>query len=328
MAITLAQVSKLEKDPLRKGIIMNILRKGKLLEYVKFENVSALRSVAIRWTALPTVAFRKINADYTANEGDVDQIYENVYAFGGEIEHDRVWKMVASSLIVDPIRLNMDMKTAAMAYTFNNYYVNGDHATDPDGIVGIKVRLDNGPSRQKVQLGAASATAHDPTASVANALHFLWKFEQAAYRANRNEFDFILANEGVVTGLARILRAAGQTGGSLFDTTKDIFDRDVLTYRGKPLVDIGLKADQATEIITNTEVAADADADSTSLYFVPQNTDQGIMGIQLRNMETFPGKKQKSTTETTTIEWWIGLAGFGSYGATRLWNLEDPALWT
>jgi len=328
MAITLAQTAKLEKDALNKMILMNLLREGPILEYLPFENVNALRSVAVRWTNLPDVAFRKINADYTTDEGDVEQVYENVYAFGGTIEHDRVWKKVTGSLIKDPVQLNIEMKTKSMALTFNNYFLNGDHTSDADGFEGLVVRIDNGPARQKVQLGAASATAVDPTSSAATARDFLDSMDEAGYKANRGDFQVILCNEGVRWGVHRVLRYAGVAGGPLLDVTKDDFGRDVLTYKGAPILDMGLLADQSTEVITNTETAADAGSDSTSMYFVPFNMEQGITGIQLSDIEIFEGARTKSTTDITAVEWWVGLAGFGSYGPTRMWNIEDPSLWT
>ena len=129
-------------------------------------------------------------------------------------------------------------------------------------------------------------------------------------------------------GLNRVLRYASVGGGPLLDTSSDQFGREILTYKGAPLIDMGFKSDQSTEVITNTETAADAGSDATSAYFVPFNTEHGVIGIQLRDIEVFPGKKNKSTSDVTTVEWWVGLAGFGSYGPTRLWNIEDPALWT
>ena len=205
---------------------MNLLREGPILEYLPFENVSALQSVAIRWNNLPDVAFRNINEDYTADEGDVEQVYESVYAFGGEIEHDRVWGLVQGSMIKDPVQLNIEMKNYAMAYTFNDYFINGDHGSDPKGFEGLVKRIDNSPSRQKIQLGAASATAVDPTASAANARNFLDKWDEAAHRANRGSINVILCNEGLMLGLNRVLRYVSVGGGPLLDTEAgtDVFD--------------------------------------------------------------------------------------------------------
>ena len=327
MAVTLAQTAKLTKDPLRKGIIMNLIRDSALLDLLPFENVDSLNSVAVRWTNLPDPTWRRINEDYVADEGDFEQVYESVYAFGGELETDRVWSKVRGSMIVDPEVENMKMHNKSMAFTFNDYFINGDHATDVDGIEGLRKRISNMPSRQSVRAGSTTDVL-DPTASAANARRFFDKWEEAFAYANNGDVQMILCNLGIKLGLGRVLRYATISGGSLLDVTKDQFDRPVTTYRGIPLFDMGLKLDQTTEIIANGQTAEDAGTDATDAFFVPLNTEQGITGIQLDPIEVFDGKKNKSTTDVTVIEWWVGLAGFGSYGPVRLHNIEEPTAWT
>lgn len=331
MAVTLAHVAKLEDKPLRKGIIMNLLREGPILEYLPFENVNALTNVAVRWTSLPSVAFRRINTGYTRSEGDVEQVYEAVYGFGGEIELDRVFDKVTGSMIKDPRQLQIEMKTKAMALKFNEYFIQGDHAVDADGFEGLKKRIANGASRQLIR---ASATTDilDPTASTANARRFIDKWEEAMYSANGGDINVILCNEKMKWGLGRVLRYAGISGGQWLDTTTDSFDREILTYKGAPILDMGLESDQTTEVIPLNETADDAGADATSVYFVPFNDEHGITGIQLSEMEVYDplegGERETMPSKLVRVEWWVGLAGFGSYGPTRLYNIETPASWT
>ena len=331
MAVTLAQVSKLETDPLKKGVIQNILRASKLMELVPFENVSSLQSIAVRWTSLPDVAFRRINSGYTQSEGDVEQVYESVYAFGGEMEIDRVFDKIKSSMIKDPRQLNIEMKTMAMALAFANYFINGDHATDADGFEGLKKRIANMPSRQSVRAGSTTDVL-DPTASAANARRYVDKWEEAYYRANGGDVQAIISNELIQWGLGRVMRYAGISGGSLLDTSKDQFDREILSYKGSPIIDAGLKGDLATEIVPVNETAEDAGADATSAYFVPFNMEQGIQGIQLSDMEVYDplagGERESKPTKLIRLEWWVGLSGWGSHGPTRLHNIETPASWT
>ena len=327
MAVTLAQVAKLTKDPLRKGVIMNLLRDSLLLDYLPFENVDSLNSVAVRWTNLPDPTWRRINEDYTADEGDFEQVYESVYAFGGELETDRVWGKVRGSMIVDPEVENMKMHNKAMALTWNDYFINGDHATDVDGIEGLRKRISNMPSRQSVR-ASSSTDIIDPTASAANCRYYFDKWEEAFMYANNGDLQMIMCNLGIKLGLGRVLRYAAIAQGSLLDVTKDQFDRPIYTYRGIPLTDMGLKLDQSTEIIANGQTAEDSGTDATDAFFVPFNTEQGITGIQLDPIEVFDGKKDKSTADVTVIEWWVGLAGFGSYGPVRLHNIEEPTAWT
>lgn len=332
MAVTLAHLAKIEVEPLRKGILMNLLRNSDVLGMLPFENINSLRSVAVRWTNLPTVNFRRINEGYTPDEGDVEQVWESVYGFGGEIKFDRVFDKIGNT-IISPRALQVQMKTEAMALTFNDYFINGDHATDEDGFEGLHKRVASLPSRQRVQLGASGATAVDPTADAANARAFFDGMEEAHYKCNRGAVSGIFANEGVKWGIGRIARYASITsGGGVLDMTKDSFDRSIVTYKGVPIYDMGLKRDQSTEIITNTQTAADAGADSTSLYFASFNINQGVTGIQLGPLEMYDplkgGEQESTPTKLIRLDWWVGLAGFGSYGITRLWNLEGVNLWT
>lgn len=331
MTVTLAQVAKLTDVPLRRGIILNMVRSSPILELVPFENVSALTSIAVRWTKLPDVAFRRINAGYTASEGDVDQVMESVYGYGGDINLDRVWDKVKGSMIKDPRALQIEMKSKAMAVKFAKYFINGDHATDADGFEGVKKRISNMPARQMVR---ASTTTDilDPTASIANARRFLDVMEQAHYSANGGDVQVILCNEGMKWGLGRVMRYAQAAGGNLLGTGKDMFDREFLTYKGVPVLDAGLDIDQTTEIISAAETAEDGGSDATSMYFVPFNLENGVHGIQLSDMEIYDplggGEMESKPVKIQRVEWWCGLSTWGSYGPTRLHNIETPGSWS
>lgn len=332
MAYTLAQLAKIEVEPLRKGVIMNLLRDARVMEVLPFENVNSLRSIAVRWATLPTVSFRGINLGYTASEGDYEQVYESVYGFGGEIEFDRVFDKIGNT-IVDPKTDQINQKMKAMALTFNDYFINGDHGTDADGFEGLKKRIDSMPSRQKIHFTTNSTdSVLDPTASAANARLFLDKMEELHYKCNRGQVSAYFVNEGMYYGLGRVLRYLGASGAGLLDTTRDSFDREINTYKGAPMIDIGLKRDQTTEIITNTETAGDAGSDATSIYAVSFGTDEGLTGIQLSEMDVYDplsgGERESKPTKLMRIDWWVGLANFGSYGITRGWNIEAPSAWT
>jgi len=332
MAVTLAQLAKIETDPLRKMIMANILREVKVFEVLPFENVNSLKTVAVRYRTLPSVAWRKINAGYTASEGDTEQVWESVYGFGGDINFDRVFEKVTNTII--PMKqLQTDMKLLSMALTWNNYLINGDHATDGDGIEGLNKRVSNMPSRQTVRFaGTGSSAPLDPTASVANGQRFFTKLEEAHVRCNRGQVNAILCNEGTKLGFGRVARYISASGGTFLDVTKDSFDRDIPTYRGAPIIDAGYQKDQTTEVITDTQTADDAGADSTSLYFTSFNSEQGVIGIQLSDMEVYDplngGEQESIPAKLLRIDWWNGLASFGSYGIVRAMNLEAPADWT
>lgn len=329
MAITLLQIAKLETDPFKKYVVQNMIRQSKLMEIIPFEDVDSLRSIAIRWQTLPSVAFRAIGGSYTASEGNVEFVWESVYVLGGSIQWDRVYEKV-KGLIVDPIQLQVDMKLKSLTCTFLDYFINGSPATDILGFTGLSARVALMPARQTVYFAGASAAALDPTASVANARAFFDALEDVHGYAGDGA-DILVCNEFLKMGIGRVARYVGASGGSFLDVTKDNFDRQILTYKGAPVVDIGLKKDQSTEIITNSETAGDAGADATSIYGVKFDTQQGISGIQLGELEVYDpfagGDNGTTPQHQKSFEWVVGLAGFGSYGFTRGRNVEGTA-WT
>lgn len=331
MTITLAQLVKLETDPKKQYIIANLLREVKIMETLPFTNVNSLKSIAVRYRILPSVAFRKIGAGYTASEGDVEQVWEAVYALGGEINYDRVFEMV-SNTIVDMKKLQTDMKVQSLAMTFNDYFINGDHASDADGFEGLKKRVSNMPSRQTVYFAGASSAALDPTASAANGRAFFDALEQMHYKTNRGDHNAFICNEGTKWGVGRVARYIAFAGGNILEVTKDSFDRQIPTLWGSPVIDIGLKKDQSTEIITDTETAGDAASDATSIYAMAFNEQQGVTGIQLRNLEIYDplngGEQESLPAKQLRLEWWLGLASFGSYGICRGCNFEGASGWT
>jgi hypothetical protein len=329
MAYNLAQLAKLETDPLKKYVLTNMLRDIKVMEVLPFENVNSLRTTALRWRVLPSVAFRNLNADYTEDtSGDVEEVWESLYILGGLVKFDRVFGKVGNT-IKDPKQLQMEMKLKSLALTFNDYFINGDLASDALGFEGLKKRVAGSPTRQLVPVGGA-VSAYDVTASAAAVNRFWTDIEKSYRRCNNGTVSAMFCNEDLLLGLGRSLRYINSGGGNFLDVTKDNFDRSVVTYKGTPIYDMGLKKDQSTEIITDTETDADTTHSvSTSLYFVSFNMEQGVTGVQLGPLEVIPdAKKDVSTAEQTLIEWVLGLAGFGSYGIVRMYNTLAPDTWT
>jgi hypothetical protein len=334
MSYTLAQYAEVETDVLKKGIIQNIIRESPVMGMLPFQETSSFQSSALRWKSLPSVAFRDLNETYTeGTNGHVEEVWEGVYIFGGEIRFDRMYDKV-KNYVQDPKVTQMEMKVTSMAYTWNNYFINGDQAVDPKGFEGLRKRVDGMPARQSVYFAGAAGDATaalDPTASAANARTFMTALETMWKRCNNGDVGMIVCNEGLVLGLGRVLRYANTAAGvGLLDATQDTFGRTFYTYRGKPLIDIGTLKDMSTEIITETETGNDGTGNATSIYMVSTGTGpQQLSGLQLSPLETVDlAIEQGGVTTGKLIEWAVGLYQIGSYGVVRGRNLEGAANWT
>lgn len=330
--ITLAQLAQLETDPIKKYLGMQLLRHVKLWEILPFENVNALEVRAVWWEKLPTGgAFRMVNEGFTAaQDGQLGDGFENLYGFGGDIVYDTVFEGIGN-VVADPIKIQIDGRLESMAITWNNYFINGDVATDPKGFNGLKKRVATMPARQTIWLGGSTAAALDPTDSAANARKFINAFNTAWRYCNEGKVNAILCNEDFIIGFSRVL-ALLQGYGNYLDVTRDNYGREEVSYRGVKFIDVGLLHDRTTEILPSNELAGNGSSNSMSFYLVSVNTENGIYGIQKNQFAPYDplgGSEMESRpAKMMRIDWWNGIASFGRYGIVRVRNLLRLSSWT
>jgi len=323
-AVTLAEMAKQEKEPLRKMIFAELLRQSDLIGVVPFESVESFDSILVRWSDIPTVTWRNLNEGYGTSGGTREQVTETIYLLGGDVEIDRKLRQVKN--LLEPIeRTETRMKLAAIAYEFNDTFINGSHIVDPKQYEGIVVRLANMPARQTILATAAGATVLPVLANAVNRSRFLEQLNRLMTLVEGKPTHLFM-NSTTLWGLESALHGSG-----LLKTTQDAFDREFTTYKGAMLVDVGLSSmlttggtEAALEIITNTEVAADGDADSTSIYAVHMELGRGCHGIQLDKPDVYDplkGAERESGPQTLLrIDWGVGLANWSNYSIARLYN--------
>lgn len=331
--ITLAQLAQLETDEINKFLMMKILRDSKVMDLVKFENISSLKITAQYWQKLPTGGtWRAVNGAYaSAEDGQLASTSEFLYGFGGDITFDSIIPLIKDTAR-DPVQLQMEGKTKAMTLQWNDKLINGDVGTDVNSFDGLKKRVAAMPSRQTIYwTSATSAAPLDATASAALARRFLNVLRRAKQTCNGGQASAILCNEDFVLAISAALIYA-QSAGNYLATTKDSFDREITTYQGIPLVDMGYQSDLTTEIISTTEAAGDAGTDSTSQYWVDFNGDEGVHGIQLNAFKSYDplngGEMESKPSKLRRIDWWNGIANFGTRSIVRTRNMARLADWT
>ncbi len=347
MAMTLNDLTRQSKSPLQKYVLQNLLRDSPLRDLIPFYDVDSLSSIVVRWNTLPSVGHRKVGGGYTESTGKTEQVTEGVYAAGGDILFDRVFDKVKNT-IEDPKQTQVNMKIKAIEYQLKNDLINGDHSVDADGPEGLNKRIASYlPSRQSV---ATSSAAYDATAAAANSRYLIGKLEEladlAGLRAAPNATTLIgkerkamgfksgafLLNRTAYLGVGRALRLAG-----VLDQTKDSQDRIIRTFQDIPLIDVGLKADQSTEIILDTYGASSNETRIFCVRFAQNEGDDGFAAIQLQGTgpdvydpvaegETAPSNN--GPQKALRIDWWYGFCGWGSYYASRLTGLKAASGWT
>jgi len=321
---TLAELSKIETDPLRKSVIDTLIMESNLMEIVPWETIGQLATSVVKVKDLPSVGFRKVNEGYTESTGHFEQATENISLMGADIDTD-IAIARAKNTIADARAIQQTLMLKAVAYSFNDKFINGDPTSDPEEFKGLKERVDAvyaaGFTNQKILCGT---TAGDGMLlSSAESHLFLESLDKLIYNIKGHKPDYLLMNSKTLLAVRSLLRRE-----KLLDTTKDMFDRVIDLYLGARLVDIGTKADQLTDIILSTEdVNGEAASDEhTSIYAIKLGIGDMTWGIQEYPLEVRDlGELESKPVFRTRVDWNLGLATVDPRSIGRMYGIIPDA---
>jgi len=306
MPITLADWARSETDNLRRAIIDIYRKESMIMDALPFEDAGTLKIEVRRTKRAPRPAFRKINADFSESKGTFEPLQETVHDFGGQVDVD---KMIDRDKNQNPNQRAWQTQeyVRSMAYLFNNYFINGNPADDPDGITGIRHRLINEVSSSQTVTAAGLDVSIDATSLAANQAKLLWYMNQAMHKLSGHRADLILVNSSMYLSLQAAIRAAGG-----LNTQQDAFDREFTIYRGARIFDMGcIWPDDDTEIIRDTELvdgSAVTGGTYTSMYLMRLGQGQFLNGFYEYPMDVNDlGMLEDGHTMRTVIDWPVGL---------------------
>jgi hypothetical protein len=327
MAVTIVDIAQASEDKLEKGILMQVLRSSDLIGLIPWITKNTLRVRGTRWQTLPSVDFREFNAGYTEDTGQLEQWSDGVFPFGGDMYIERQYEGL-DEMIESPAVTQAKMKLQALAMEFNHYFINGTPAAG--GFTGLRhrimtiltarSRIDLATAGDCLKVFAAAANTHD----LVDAMHEGIKV--CGGRANA-----FLMNEDTYLRVSSALRRQ-----NLLDQARDMFDREIVSFAGAQLVDVGLRRDQATEIITSTEDPGDGGNDSTSMYcvrFGPAEGNEtvtdgdGLHGIQKNRLTAYDPLKgaemEARPAYIRRIDWPVTLSSLGDrYCVARIYGFR------
>lgn len=269
MALTLEAAKALTTDAVQTGVIDEFQKSNWLMQHMQFADAvspvgggSTLTYSYNRVVTQPTAGFRKINAEYTAQEVATKRFSVDLAVFGGAFSIDRV--LAGMNGLADQVTLQMQQKIKAASALFNDTVINGDKGTNDAAFDGLEKAL-TGSSTEVTPASAIDLS--DSTAIDTN------------YKAFLDQVDLFLANlDGIPSGLLMNATALAKfravaRRSSAYQMTMDQFGRQVESYNGIPLVNLGTKAG------TNDPVVPIAsDAGTTSIYAVRLGMD-GLHGV-------------------------------------------------
>lgn len=319
---TLAELSKIETDTLRKSVIDTLLMESDVMQMIPWETIGQLATTIVRMGTLPSVGFRKINEGYDVGTAALEQRVETISLLGGYFDVDKAIAR-AKNTIADARGIVTVMMTKAIAYKFNDKFINGNPSSDPEEFKGLAKRVDdvyNDSYTGQYINGNLTTAGMGILYSDTAGNEFLEKLDTLLYAIKGHNPDYLIMNSTVLLMLRAVLRRL-----KLLDRTKDMFDRVVDVYQGARMIDIGVTEDQSTEIILSTE-SLGANGDESSIYAVKFGIGEFMWGIQEYPLEvTDKGLLEGTPIYRTEMDWPVGLALADPYAIARLYGVVATA---
>lgn len=316
--LTLAEYSAfLEKDGklLTSGVVDTLRKESFLLDKMQFPTINALKARAFRVSSLAAPSNRQLNENYTHSTGAIEPIEETGYLFGGRVSVDHQLEG-GDGLIADPNAWQVKMKSTSLAYGWNDDMINGSPSSTPNSITGLRFRIARDFSGQIVDAGAPDISP-DSAGLTAAFNTFFDAVQSAIYKCREHTCDLIITNATVKLRMESGLRQLG-----LLSTTQDSFGRTISTWGqgGPAIIDIGLKYDQSTSIMPDTEGATGlvGGGAKSSLFFVKLGAEY-LTGWQKGNLQTF--ETPNGVLKHVDIDWLAGIAVIDPRSVAWLYNV-------
>lgn len=329
-ALTMAQYAILSNQPLVAAVTFSLIDNGSIMARdIPFTTKQTLIANGVRWEGnLPTVNWRSLNEEGQSTSGTPTPFQEQAYILDNVIDVDK-YLVLDQNQIVDPRAAQTSAYLKAVAYDFNFKFIKNDHVTgDAKALVGLRWRIDNGATfgvRSENKIDAGGATA-DLSASrtAATFATFLEKVDQLLWSVDSPDGTGVVLY--VSDQLQRRWDAAARqfSGQGGFSQATDQIGRSVTQYKNAVIRDPGLKADQATRIITSTETAAGIDGASTftSIYAVNYGMEH-FLGWQFAPLAaTDIGLLEAGSTYRTMVDWAGGIINMSNRSIGRLFDIK------
>lgn len=319
MPMTLIEELALEQPKLRAGIIQTLVEQVNLLDRIPLETTGALQQPVVYLSGVPTVSLRFINEAVTDQKAQWAQLVESLSVIDTDIDIDPVLLAVKNQ-VQDVGAAQTQAVVGTLGARVNDLIINGDPTSNAREPTGLRYRLTNdarfGGMTVNATANATKAEFRIGTASDANILTILSKLDELVYLLDNKASAFIVNRQFVLAMWAHLRQI------KMFATTKDQFEREVVTYRGVPIIDAGFDpagiidgtpaatTTDGNQIISNdnddpTGNGANAYTDSTTVYAVRFGPDH-MLGLQLEPLRVKPiGETHDSPHYVRTNIRWI-----------------------
>lgn len=319
MPFTLADHAAAQTEKLKKGVYLGIIQEGVIPDILSFSSTSGLSKTGVRYDGVNEPDFIPINGTIAEKSQRGKNLSFGVYELALHLDIPEPLER-DDGVIEKPSTRQAMLALRGAAYKVNDQFVNGDQAVDPNGFEGIVKILGNLAAAQTV-----GATEIDISGAPTDAViqSFIDRIDEAIDAIDGHKPTFALCNRQFGLRARSMFRRADLLGndedwirdgfpfGDQRKTLQTKSTDPMFIYQKIPFYDLGVRADQTTQIITNA-YAEGGSATATRLFFVKAGEDN-VEGLQRTPPSiTDVGMLHDKNVRRRRFLWDLGLGVWGS----------------
>lgn len=325
--VTLAQWAQLEKQPLKKGIMLGIAMESVIGDLFPWRTIGGLSETGIRYDEVTTPDWIPLSGSISSKAANGKPLSFSVYQMAMHIDVPRLLETKADDVLERQSVRQTKLAIKGAAYQLNDAFVNGDQSSDPNQFEGINKLVASMDSAQTI-----NSTEIDLTTTYSDALaeSFFSAVDQSIYACEGHNPKYAFANSTALQKMESIGRQYKMRGND-FDWMSNVFDvgdirqklttaatRPAFRYRGVPFYDLGKKSDQSTKVIGSTYTEGGSTAHGTRFFFVAVG-DEDMEGLQAEPINTIDiGILEGTDVRRTRVTGTFGLACWGPRSIVKL----------
>lgn len=330
-AVTLAQWAQLEKQPLKKGVMLGIAMESVVADLLPWRTIDGLSETGVRYDEVIDPDFIPLGGAISSKAANGKPLSFGVYQMALHIDVPRLLESKSGDVLERQSVRQTKQALKGAAYKMNDTFVNGDQASDPNGFEGL-----NKLTAQLDSTQTLGATEIDMTASYTDAAaeSLFYLLDQGIYATEGHNPKYAFANSDFLLKMESWGRQY-KLRGDHFDWMKSPFDvgdvrsklttkasRPAFMYRGVPFYDIGKKSDQATKIIGNTYTEGGSTAHGTRVFMCSVG-EEDLEGLQAEPLDVKEiGGLEATDVNRWRLNWVTGLGLWGPRSVTKIQGIR------
>lgn len=308
MALTIAQAATLTNSMLLQGVVETIVNQSAVLKRLPFMDVIGSALAYPQETALASAVFNVPGGSWVESTPTFAQVQEKLTILGGDADVDNFLKRTyAATNDIEAVIL--EEKAKAVAYTFSNYFFNGN----PAAIAGVPGGLGGDANAFAGLHARIIGTGQQILAAVNGATLSLSLLDQLIDLVKPGVPDVLYLSRRTRRQLNTLRRASG----SLLQTSFDQFGNFIMTYDGIPL--------EVDDFIRDDATVGTSGAVCSTVYGVQHGFETGLMGLQngMLQVDHFGALETKDATRNR-LKWYTGMTIFRPISCAMLAGVTYP----